>query len=305
MSDSIVLSYVISTRNKLPYLKTVLRSVIDQKKEDEEIIVVDGASDDGTSAYLKELFLKNLIQQFISEADQGEAHGTNKAMLMAKGRLIKIITDDDAFYFPAIQKCKEFMLAYSSIDALGTEGAGTGWQKDSPIGPSNYQSDFQGWLRFSKPFAFCGLGLMLRRSSLSLTGLLHSGFKRVDYEFAMRLTAGSGNIAWYTGFAWVRIANSNSVSQNNEALMHNEGERIDLFYLHNNDYNIKYISKSVQQIFKNINSKFRISKTGKQNIDIKNKIFETDNWQAKFNISRDWLLAQDIKMAGNFLYRNI
>jgi glycosyltransferase involved in cell wall biosynthesis len=307
MKDRIVLSYVITTRNKLRYLKIVLGNLIKQRNDDEEIIVVDGASTDGTPDYLQELLDTGLIQQFISEPDRGEAHGTNKGVLMARGELIKIITDDDAFYFPAVQKCKEFMLKHPAIDVLGTEGAGTFWQIDAPFGPSNYKIEFQEWLRSSKPFSFCGLGLMIRHTSLPLTGLFHTGFMRVDHEFALRLTAGPVNLAWYTGFVWVRIANLDSVSQNYEAIMNTEGERINHIYIPETRKDRRnYFFKPIRSIFIKINQLFKKIKTSITGIYItnsRNKAQEIDNWLAKVSLSRDWLLAENKKDGGIFLCR--
>src|SRR3990167_8862320 len=120
--NPIQLSYITATKNKLPYLKLGLEKVIAQKKPDEEILIADGGSTDGTREYLAELKVQGKIDYFVSEQDFGESHALNKLFLVAKGTLIKIINDDDAYYFPAIEACKEFMLAHSQIDILGMEG---------------------------------------------------------------------------------------------------------------------------------------------------------------------------------------
>ena len=86
--DKIKLSYVITTFNKLPYLKEVMRLLLQNVQPDEEIVIVDGASTDGTKEYLQNLYNEGLIQQLISEKDLGEAHGFNKALLLAKGDLV-------------------------------------------------------------------------------------------------------------------------------------------------------------------------------------------------------------------------
>ncbi|WP_133273804.1 glycosyltransferase family 2 protein [Hymenobacter radiodurans] len=104
------LSYILTTYNKLPYLKQVLERLIAARQEDEEIVVADGGSKDGTAEYLQSLYAAGQIQQFISERDKGEAHGFNKCMLMAQGEIIKLITDDDAFYYPAIREAANFMI---------------------------------------------------------------------------------------------------------------------------------------------------------------------------------------------------
>ena len=59
--DKYNLSYVLTTRNKLPYLKEVMTRLIENVQDDEEIVVVDGASTDGSVEYLKNQFEKGHI----------------------------------------------------------------------------------------------------------------------------------------------------------------------------------------------------------------------------------------------------
>src|ERR1035437_1256834 len=120
-NTGINLSYVIPTYNKLPFLKKTLNVLINSAKKDEEIIVMDGGSNDGTKEYLQTLFNEEKIQKYISEPDKGESHAANKGFLMASGELIRYMTDDDAFHFPSIEKCKLFLLQNKHIDVLGTE----------------------------------------------------------------------------------------------------------------------------------------------------------------------------------------
>ena len=112
--NEIKLSYLITTRNKLPYLKEALGRLIKNAGEDEEIVVADGSSTDGTKEYLSQLYQNGKIHKFISEPDQNEAHGFNKCFVMARGELLKVVSDDDVFYYPAIRECKKFCLLYTS-----------------------------------------------------------------------------------------------------------------------------------------------------------------------------------------------
>jgi glycosyltransferase involved in cell wall biosynthesis len=211
--NTIRLSYILTTYNKLPYLSVTLPLLISQKKPDEEIVVVDGGSGDGTPAYLRQLFDEKKIDQFISEKDFGEAHGTNKAMLMAKGELIKIITDDDVYHYPALQVCKTFMLGNPQIDLLGCGGLSFNINQSTySYNEIDYTRDFNTWKQTRKPFLLCGLSFMMRRSSLAYMGLFDAKYTIVDIEYAVRVSSMKTNIAYYTGIGYVNIVNPQSNS---------------------------------------------------------------------------------------------
>lgn len=225
------MSYVITTRNKLPTLRLVMERLLANRKDDEEIVIVDGGSTDGTPEYLGELHDSGAIQHFLSEPDTGQAHGSNKGILIARGELIKFINDDDAFYWPGVQACKEFLLAHPEVDLLGTDGAAADWSRmPEPFVPLDYAECFRAWANRSRPFAFCDLGLMVRRSSLPLVGLWCPGVVWLDGEFTLRATASRATLAWHTGRTWVRITNPQSTSVTQARRIELEGELFQRLY---------------------------------------------------------------------------
>jgi|GEM_PF-600025 len=206
------LSYVLTTYNKLPYLKQVVARLIAARQPDEEIVVCDGGSKDGTPEYLRELYEAGHIQQFVSERDKGEAHGFNKAILRATGELIKVITDDDAFCYPAIREAKAFMQANPAVDVLS---GNTGLIHLENLGVASLYDDvadnFRRWLNHQEVVWMIGLPLLIRRSSLAITGLFHTGVVQVDTEFTYRITSLKGiSIAWSTAMLSVRLENPQS-----------------------------------------------------------------------------------------------
>lgn len=205
------LSYVLTTYNKLPYLQQVLRRLIAARQPDEEIVVADGGSRDGTPEYLRGLYEAGHIQQFVSERDKGEAHGFNKCMLMARGELIKLITDDDAFCYPAIGEARAFMLAHPEVDVLS---GNTGLIHLENLGQATVYDDvadnFRRWLDHHAVVWMIGLPLLIRRTSLALTGLFHTGVVQVDTEFTYRITSLNVNLAWSTAVLSTRIENPQS-----------------------------------------------------------------------------------------------
>jgi glycosyltransferase involved in cell wall biosynthesis len=204
------ISYILTTYNKLPYLQQVLGRLVAARLADEEIVVCDGGSTDGTAEYLRGLFEAGSIQQFVSERDKGEAHGFNKGMLMAKGEVIKIITDDDAFYYPVIRQAADFMVKTPTVDAMIGYTAGTEVNKlDSAYILHGPRRQYEQWLADQTPFWMVGLTIMIRRTSLPLTGLFFTGIVLVDMEFMLRITSINVNLAWCTGVMSMHVGNPN------------------------------------------------------------------------------------------------
>lgn len=230
--QSFVLTYIITTYNKIEFLKITLERTIKNCAGDEEIVVVDGGSSDGTAEYLGMLYDKRLIHQYVSEKDYGEGHGYNKAILMARGQLIKIITDDDVFCFEAIRVCKNFMLNNPQIDLLNTHGANYNLPANGEISvfTTPYDIYMKEWIETGKPFDFCMLGTMLNKRSLALLGLLNPSIKRADAEYSLRVTSQKIKMAWYSAVSYVRVHNDKSNSQIYENAIREETDRLAAFY---------------------------------------------------------------------------
>ena len=226
--DSISLSYVLTSYNKLHYLQLTLPLLMGACQPDEEIIVIDGGSTDGSREYLSKLHQQGAIHQYRSESDHGEAHGTNKAIIMARGTLIKIVTDDDVFSFGRIRKVKDWMLNHPEIDLVAANGGYLNAMADGRFTVlANHQDmAFKEWLKSHKPFLFSGLSIMLRRHSIPLLGLFDSAYLIIDYEYSLRVTSGPAKLAWYMGSLFVNIINPSSNSTRKWQRLYREKSRL-------------------------------------------------------------------------------
>lgn len=232
--NKILLSYLIVTKNKFPYLRESIQKLIKEKKDDEEILVADGASSDDTKEFLFDLKNKGMIDYYVSEPDFGEAHALNKLSFAAKGEFITIVTDDDVFHYPTLHAMKEFMREHPEIDMLGADGGFKDGDLQKSVRPFYYEHNYKEWQKSHTPFAFCCLALMYRRSSLPLLGLWNPAFKKLDAEFSLRNTSGKANVAWYTGHAYVNISTPQSTSLVHMKRIKNETDFLDRFYLGKN-----------------------------------------------------------------------
>ncbi len=88
-----LISVVIPTRNRLPYLMECVQSVLDSRGPDIEIIVADNATDDGTAEYLASL--GDAIRVTRSDTLLSMADNWSRALELVRGEWVIFIGDDD------------------------------------------------------------------------------------------------------------------------------------------------------------------------------------------------------------------
>jgi len=210
---SITISYIIATKNRLPFLNITLSKLLTHANADEEIVVVDGDSSDGTKEYLQQLFDQGKIHQYISEPDRNQAHAWNKAMLMAKGTIIKKIIDDDVYDYNAIRTCANYMLQHPEVDVCISDSLDCILKNYNNIGLSSRLPWFLRWKNGEiNTFTFGDIYLLIRKSSLSYIGLYDTQFKMIDWEYSLRISFLKAKIAYFKGCTSLSIATPGNVS---------------------------------------------------------------------------------------------
>jgi glycosyltransferase involved in cell wall biosynthesis len=93
----VMVSAIITTHNRKALLKRAIESVLSQIYKDIECIVIDDASNDGTTDYISEYITENrIIYHRISEDEStGGNHARNVGISMARGKYIAFLDDDD------------------------------------------------------------------------------------------------------------------------------------------------------------------------------------------------------------------
>ena len=309
------ISYVVTTYNKLPYLQQVISRIVAARLPDEEIVVVDGNSKDGTPEYLRGLFDAGHIQQFVSERDKGESHGLNKGMLLARGELIKIMSDDDAFCIPAIRQAADFMVAHPQVDVMSGETWMTDLDDLAYFSFYKWSLDhFELWRATSKPGTMIGLPTIIRRTSLALTGLFNTNLAQPDGEFSLRITSLKANIAWITSILSVRIENPQSNARNLQpAVIEAEVERMLFFHDPEVQHDLMYYLRAKSKLMKLLKKpltpikKFVLSKVNKPTEDIRVPsgyvpVAGEDRLTAAFRACDEFMAAQNAAKKVEFLY---
>jgi len=88
-----LISIVTVVYNDVANIEETILSVINQNYENIEYIVIDGKSDDGTTAIIKKH--EHIIKYWISEEDKGIYDAMNKGIVVAKGDLITFMNSGD------------------------------------------------------------------------------------------------------------------------------------------------------------------------------------------------------------------
>ncbi len=179
------ISYVLPTKNRAePHLKNNLNQLRDIVKSEDELIVIDGLSKDGTDQIVKEF--DDIINIYISQPDLNIYHACNKGMLISKGRYIKILNDDDIYYKKAMDDSVDVMDINEEIDILicgGTKQRGNNiWDVYIPPGIKWCQtvSDL-----FN--YSSSGQGMLIRHEALAKIGLFDASLQVAgDSEFLAR-----------------------------------------------------------------------------------------------------------------------
>jgi glycosyltransferase involved in cell wall biosynthesis len=207
------ISYIVVTKNRLPFLKVLLDKVLPQLTSGEEMIVIDGGSTDGSAEYLAQLHGAGKIHQFVSEPDRNQAHGWNKGFLMAKGTIIKKMIDDDVHDIDSIRKCRDFMLAHPEIDICISNSMESRLGDPGKAGIESRLPYYQQWKAGqTKTFTFGDVTMLVRRSSLSFIGLYDTQFKMIDWEYSLRCSYLNARIAYYTGYNSLSVTTPGNIS---------------------------------------------------------------------------------------------
>lgn len=183
-------TFILATKNRALHLPGALELFKELIGPEDELIVVDGNSDDGTRDIVRNF--GSLVRVFISEPDLNGSHAVNKGLLLACGKYVKILSDDDKYYPEAMEKAIAVMEEHPEIDLLlcgGTkERNGRVWNYFAPPGV-NYGKSPEDVFRYR---GATGVGHLFRRSSLAKLGILYPLRPNADAAFVLEFIKKGG-----------------------------------------------------------------------------------------------------------------
>ena len=91
-----LVSIIIPNYNHKKYISKLINSVRSQSYKNIELIVIDGASTDGSISVVKQNL--DIVSQWVSEPDNGIYDAMNKGIVKAQGKWINFLNSGD-YYF--------------------------------------------------------------------------------------------------------------------------------------------------------------------------------------------------------------
>lgn len=165
------ISYILITKDRAEQVKKTLALLPNLKGPDDELIVIDGASQDDTKKIIENA--GDLVDVFISEKDKGTSDANNKGMMLARGRYIRLLCDDDITHREGMERVVTVMDSNPEIDLLVCGGIKRSIAKGISytfyVPPGTHYGEH---IDHAFIYGINGTGLVIRSSSLATIGLL-------------------------------------------------------------------------------------------------------------------------------------
>jgi len=200
-----IVSYVMPTFNRVATFEQALLSVVQERQDNYqnlEIVVVDGASKDGTVDLIKKHAEVGHIDFWLSERDRSAAEAFNKGVKAAKGEIIRYCAADDTLSQGHTNQMVRRLLAQPELAVLGARASyfhvhPDGRREPQPI----YDRLESGWLTLDEVTTWVTAGVFgpietwfFRRSVFDRVGYLDTAYRICpDLDFAFHVVkAGLG-----------------------------------------------------------------------------------------------------------------
>lgn len=112
------LSIVMPSYNAGGFLKDALASVVPQLGADDEVVVQDGGSTDGSIEALAAAYEDDPRIKIVSEADSGQSDALQRALERAHNRFIGWLNADDIYYPGALDAVRSAIAAHPNADVV-------------------------------------------------------------------------------------------------------------------------------------------------------------------------------------------
>jgi glycosyltransferase involved in cell wall biosynthesis len=174
-------SIITPSYNQGRYLERTIRSVLEQRRPFEYLVMDGGSSDE--SVEILQRYSAEL--QWVSESDRGQADAVNKGLARASGDIIGWLNSDDIFYPGAVAAAADFLMRRPDIDVVYGNGNHID-EHDRIIEP--YPTEDWDFERLKERCFLCQPAVFFRRRLVERFGPLGVHWRyALDYEYWLRL----------------------------------------------------------------------------------------------------------------------
>lgn len=179
MEKKIEISIITVVYNAVGTIEQTLKSVIGQKTENVEYIVIDGMSTDGTYELIQKYM--DDVDIFVREEDDGLYYALNKGIMLASGEIIGIIHSDDYYADGAISKAAA---CYGAQDADIVYGNALWFDETGETALYSCHDAEELWYRMAVPHP----AVFVRKAAYLEHGLFDTRYAiAADYDLMLRM----------------------------------------------------------------------------------------------------------------------
>jgi glycosyltransferase involved in cell wall biosynthesis len=246
------ISVIIPSYNQGKFIETAIKSILGQKYDQTEIIVVDNESTDETRELLKKYSSK--IKAII-EKDKGQTNAINKGFKLAKGDILAYLNADDVYEPIAFRYVVNFFkknpqakIVYGKGKFIDEKGKFLGYYKTNT--PSlenlfkecvisqptvfmrrevydnvglfdeglNYTMDYDYWIRVAKKYEFYFIDEVLASTRLHNNTKTATAQEKIFFEILTVLKKNYGKVSDEAVFNYAYVKGKNNFEKIKEAL---------------------------------------------------------------------------------------
>jgi len=112
-------SIILTTYNRLGYLKDCIESLLENTICDYELIIADDASTDGTVEYLKDLKEQGKVDMLLlSKVRAGVSSSRNQGIMRSSSDIVALIDDDNLFVKGWLEESVKVLEAFPKVGGL-------------------------------------------------------------------------------------------------------------------------------------------------------------------------------------------
>jgi len=115
-SAPLSISIVVPSYNHRPWISACINSILIQKAECDQLIVIDGNSDDGTKEILEQ-YAKE-IDCLVIEPDNGQSDALHKGFSLATGDILAYLNSDDILLPKTFSFVRKLFHKHKDVDAV-------------------------------------------------------------------------------------------------------------------------------------------------------------------------------------------